>query len=63
MAACNGARDTALKMGSLPNGTGFIKKTLAGTDRQYCVFVPRNYTAAKKYPMIVFLHWDWGGGF
>ena len=38
--------------------TGFLLRTFkdeAG-DHKYTVFVPRNYTPAKKWPMILFLH-------
>ncbi|MEP6754742.1 MAG: prolyl oligopeptidase family serine peptidase [Chthonomonadales bacterium] len=41
--------------------TGILFRTYAykGEDRKYAVYVPRNYDATKKWPMIVFLH---GGG-
>ncbi|MBX9678478.1 MAG: dienelactone hydrolase family protein [Gemmataceae bacterium] len=38
--------------------TGFIEKTLAGSDdqRKYVVFVPHDYKGDKAYPTILFLH-------
>lgn len=38
--------------------TGFINKTIAvdGHKRNYVVYVPRDYTPAKSWPLIVFLH-------
>src|SRR5437870_3777737 len=41
-----------------PKGTGFQQKSISfnGDTRHYAVFVPFNYTAAKKYPTIIFLH-------
>lgn len=38
--------------------TGFLFKNLVQTDGtfRYAVFVPRDYDAAKKWPVIVFLH-------
>jgi len=38
--------------------TGFLLRTLkdeAGSHK-YSVFIPHNYTSAKKWPVIVFLH-------
>ncbi len=38
--------------------TGFIDKTLTieGKSYPYVVYVPRSYTAARKWPVVVFLH-------
>lgn len=38
--------------------TGFLNKTVdvAGGARKYVVYVPADYTPAKPWPMIVFLH-------
>lgn len=38
--------------------TGFINKTAAwlGQPRQYVVYVPRDYTPDRAWPMILFLH-------
>ena len=44
--------------GSVPAGTGFLVREVkngSGTHK-YSVFVPRDYTPAKRYPTIVFLH-------
>lgn len=57
LAGCNGARDDAVN--SINNGpTGFMVKQLARGDRHrnYGLFVPRNYSATKQYPVIIFLH-------
>jgi len=55
---CNGARDTALNLGETSSHRGFIMKTLVneGRTRQYCVFLPMNYTPTRKWPAIMFLH-------
>src|SRR5215208_226565 len=41
-----------------PQGTGFITRTVVvdEKERKFAVFVPRDYSAGKKYPAIVFLH-------
>ncbi len=42
-----------------PAGTGFVEKTLTANDghkRAYTVFIPYNYSAQKKFPVIMFLH-------
>jgi len=41
--------------------TGFLDRTLThdGAARRYQVYVPRDYTPAKRWPVILFLH---GGG-
>jgi predicted peptidase len=38
--------------------TGFINKTMdvKGVKRAYCVYVPREYTFGKPWPLILFLH-------
>jgi predicted peptidase len=38
--------------------TGFLNKTLGvdGTTHKYVVYVPRDYSADKKWPVILFLH-------
>lgn len=38
--------------------TGFINKSMKvdGKDRDYVVYVPREYDPSKKWPLIVFLH-------
>jgi predicted peptidase len=38
--------------------TGFIDKTMTvgGTPQRYVVYVPRDYTPDKKWPVILFLH-------
>ncbi len=58
LTGCNGARDTALRMGESTKHTGFLHKTLVneGRSRQYAVFIPHNYSPDKKWPAIVFLH-------
>src|SRR5258706_364876 len=41
-----------------PQGTGFQTRivTVDQQERKFAVFVPRDYSAGKKYPTIVFLH-------
>jgi predicted peptidase len=41
-----------------PQGTGFQTRTVIvdEQERKFAVFVPRDYSPAKKYPTIVFLH-------
>lgn len=41
-----------------PQGTGFQTRTIAidQKERKFAVFIPRDYSPAKKYPTIVFLH-------
>ena len=58
LTGCNGARDTWKEVGSTPDGKGFLIRTLnnEGRQRQYAVFIPKTYTPARKYPVIVFLH-------
>jgi predicted peptidase len=43
---------------NFPQGTGFLTRTVTvdKKERKFAVFVPRDYSAAKKYPAIVFLH-------
>ncbi|MCP4639806.1 MAG: hypothetical protein GY851_05210 [bacterium] len=38
--------------------TGFINKTMVvnGEEREYVVFVPRDYDPGKEWPLVVFLH-------
>lgn len=44
--------------GAEPAATGFINRTMTvdGEQRQYVVFVPRDYDPAKPWPLVVFLH-------
>lgn len=41
-----------------PAQTGFLNKTMVvdGEERDYVLFVPRDYDPGKKWPLIVFLH-------
>lgn len=41
-----------------PVVTGFLNKSIdhAGKPRQYVVYVPRDYSPEKKWPVILFLH-------
>ena len=41
-----------------PVATGFLDKTVtvAGTARPYVVYVPRNFTPDRKWPVVLFLH-------
>jgi len=41
-----------------PQGTGFQTRTITveNKERKFAVFIPRDYSAQKKYPTIVFLH-------
>lgn len=50
--------DPSSKLIDMPTGTGFSVHTVNGQNgsHNYSVFVPRDYTPAKKYPTIVFLH-------
>jgi predicted peptidase len=43
---------------SFPQGTGFLTRMVIVDlqERKFAVFVPRDYSAGKKYPAIVFLH-------
>jgi poly(3-hydroxybutyrate) depolymerase len=38
--------------------TGFLRRTVAveGTTYRYVVYVPAEWTATKKWPVILFLH-------
>ncbi len=63
LAACNGARDDALK--SVGNGPqGFMIKELVRGDRvrKYGLFVPLAYNPNQSYPVIIFLHGMGEGG-
>ncbi len=64
LTGCNGARDTAFKVGAQADGRGFSRPTLVRVDRQrvYGLFVPLNYNPATKYPVIIFLHGMGEGG-
>ncbi len=64
LTGCNGARDTAFKVGAQADGRGFSRPTLVRGDRhrQYGLFVPLNYNPANKYPVIIFLHGMGEGG-
>lgn len=48
----------AKQLSTMPPGTGFIVRESNGPAgrKKYSIFVPRDYTPAKKYPAIVFLH-------
>lgn len=61
LAGCNGASSRAADMLDQNPQRGFLTRTL-GNGRQYVVFLPANYSAAQKYPMIVFLHGVGEGG-
>jgi predicted peptidase len=61
LVGCNGARDTAVRMGETSNHRGFIRKTLPN-GREYAVFLPLNYTPDRKWPAIMFLHGMGEGG-
>ena len=52
----NHAKGTAIEKQGIV--TGFINKTMAvnGEQRVYCVYVPRDYTPDKPWPLILFLH-------
>lgn len=41
-----------------PKGRGFVTRTVIvdQAERKFAVFIPRDYSPAKKYPTIVFLH-------
>ncbi len=58
LTGCNGARDTWREVGATPDGKGFLIKTVSneGRQREYGLFIPKSYTPAKKWPVIVFLH-------
>lgn len=64
MPGCNGARPDAANALSAANKTGFISKKLVrgNRTREYSVFVPTNYNANTKYPVIIFLHGVGEGG-
>ncbi|NUM77006.1 phospholipase, partial [candidate division KSB1 bacterium] len=38
--------------------TGFLKREIKINDQTYCyqIFVPKHFTPAKKWPVILFLH-------
>lgn len=42
----------------MPNERGFLSRslTVAGTERRHVVYLPRDYDAAKKWPLVVFLN-------
>jgi predicted peptidase len=64
LGGCNGARDTAFKVGEQSGGRGFMIRTLVRGERQrkYGLFVPLSYNPAQKYPVIIFLHGMGEGG-
>src|SRR5437763_247570 len=45
-------------------GTGFVTRTadLNGRERGYTIFIPENYTPAKSWPTILFIHGYLAGG-
>ncbi len=61
---CGGGAST-IEKGNLnaPQGAGFTIKTLANSShRKYSVFIPYDYSPAKAWPVIVFLHGVGEGG-
>jgi predicted peptidase len=64
LAGCNGARDTALSLVDQNRPKGFMIQTVhnGSRERKYGLFVPLNYDARAKYPVIVFLHGVGEGG-
>ena len=50
--------ETGALSGETVAGTGFLTKaiTVGGHDRAYCLYVPREYTPEKAWPLIVALH-------
>jgi len=61
---CNGARDNALQALNPSGQKGFIQRSITRGDRtrKYALFVPNNYNANTKYPVIIFLHGVGEGG-
>lgn len=60
-----GLAAAALALASIPEAraqgaaaTGFLDRamTLDGTSYRYVVYVPRDYSAARKWPVVLFLH-------
>ncbi len=66
LAICGGSRATPTEAAAdtvpdnqrLNNPTGFVERQLVDADgrHRYVVFVPRNYSPDKKWPLVVFLH-------
>jgi predicted peptidase len=58
-----GANISKLNEGA-PAGTGLITRdtTWEGKGRKYAVYVPRSYSADKKWPAVVFLHGKFQNG-
>lgn len=58
LAGCNSGGSVFGSTEGFPAGTGFQSFTVKsdGEDYTYTVFVPKGYSATKKYPTIVFLH-------
>ncbi|HEY7087688.1 MAG TPA: hypothetical protein VH518_06330 [Tepidisphaeraceae bacterium] len=50
--------DPANELSNMPTGTGFVHRESTGDagTHKYTIFLPRDYSASKKYPTIVFLH-------
>jgi predicted peptidase len=50
--------DPSRKLANMPAGTGFNVREVTNTTgkHKYGAFIPRDYTSAKKYPTIIFLH-------
>src|SRR5438045_9426718 len=57
VAACNGASERARQAIGKDGDKGFMYKTLTRGNhvRKYGVFIPLNYTASVKWPVIIFL--------
>ncbi|HOV75536.1 MAG TPA: dienelactone hydrolase family protein [Candidatus Hydrogenedentes bacterium] len=57
-AAGAGAARQGVRMNDKTVQTGFINRSVSvgGVDRRYVVYVPREYTPDKAWPLILFLH-------
>lgn len=64
LTGCAGGASTIRKGNeNAPQGTGFSIHTLNNQHhRKYAVFVPHNYNASQRWPVIVFLHGVGEGG-
>ena len=56
IALLSGCATTGLLQHATP--TGFVSKvmTVGGKEMVYSVYVPRDYTEAKEWPLVIFLH-------